>query len=1061
MNKLFNWCKGNILFLFTLFLLAFIPLYPKLPLIDIKHVWVYIRVEDFVVFSMLLCWGLLLISNKITLRTPLTVPIFIFWISGAVATIHGILLIFPGIADVFPNVAFLSFLRRIEYMSLFFISYWGMKDKRLLSYLIVVLTGTLLAVIGYGIGQKYMGFPAFLTMNEEFAKGMAIQLSPLSRVSSTFGGHYDLAAYLVLVIPIIVSLLFGYRNWFLRLIFIATASLGVFVLFMTVSRISFFALFVALGVVFLFHIQKKKLAFFLIPTITVIVILFLSFSSSLLDRFGSTIKEIDVLVDAKTGQAVGHIKEMPNVYFENKIVKQQFLGSITNLNPAINPAATLVIPYTSLPEKVVLLAESSVLTGEDLPQGTGYINLPLSTVTRRLGNFFYERKPDPKTGLIEVLIINGDYLIKKALAYDLSFTTRFQGEWPRALLAFKRNILFGSGYGSVSLAVDNSYLRMLGEVGALGFISFLSIFIIIGIYIKKVLPTIDSPLVKSFIIGFIAGTVGLMVNGIFIDVFEASKIAFLFWLLAGVILSIIHLYQHITFDVYKELKHVATSTYAIIIYLFIATVLLFSPMTKNYFVGDDFTWFRWVADCGNYIADAQRCPPNVSTILRYFTQADGFFYRPGAKTYFLFMYWIFWLNQAAYHLVSLFLHFIVTSLVFLLAKKIFKNVLFSAFAGFLFLILSGYSEAVFWISATGFLFTACFMLSSLLMYIFWVEKKKTIYFIAALGFFIFSLLFHELGIVTPLLFLLYQFTIVEPMPLKNLWRNIHYRIFFLPIPFYIIVRFLARSHWLSGDYNYNLLKLPFNVVGNAIGYFSLALVGPLSIPFYQMLRNVSKGYALFAFIIVVIAFFIIAFVYRRLIKIMKTSEIKIFLFGLFFFLIALLPFLGLGNISSRYSYLSSIGVVFLLVYCIKKFYTHLLNNGRDIAITSVTVIVSIFCLLQIIQLQQIHSDWYEAGEKSRRFLVAIDNVYDDYWAKEAIELHFVNVPIRVGEAWVFPVGIPDALWFIFRNPTIKVYKWQSLEQAFNAVSYGSRTQKVFVFDDTGKVTEMKKQLNVQ
>jgi len=59
----------------------------------------------------------------------------------------------------------------------------------------------------------------------------------------------------------------------------------------------------------------------------------------------------------------------------------------------------------------------------------------------------------------------------------------------------------------------------------------LSIFIIAAIYIRKILPKVDSPLVKGFTLGFMAGTFGLMLNAIFIDVFEASKVAFTFWLL--------------------------------------------------------------------------------------------------------------------------------------------------------------------------------------------------------------------------------------------------------------------------------------------------------------------------------------------------------------------------------------------------------------------------------------------------------------------------------------------------------------------------------------------------
>ena len=235
--QLLKWIWHNALFLVTLFLLAFIPLYPKIPLIDIENTWVYIRLEDIIVVFVFLIWGTFFLFKKVTLKTPLTFPIMLFWIIGGLSTFHGVLLIFPTIANVFPNVAFFSFLRRIEYLSLFFIAFAAMKDKRHIYYVIATLVVVLLLVVGYGIGQKVFGFPAYLTMNEEFAKGIPIQLSQLSRVPSTFAGHYDLAAYLVLIIPILISLMFGFKNFILKIFLLITASLGFALLFMTVTRV--------------------------------------------------------------------------------------------------------------------------------------------------------------------------------------------------------------------------------------------------------------------------------------------------------------------------------------------------------------------------------------------------------------------------------------------------------------------------------------------------------------------------------------------------------------------------------------------------------------------------------------------------------------------------------------------------------------------------------------------------------------------------------------------------------------------------------------------------------
>lgn len=1053
--KILRWMADNILFVFTLFLLVFIPLYPKLPILDIKNTWVYIRAEDFVVVFVLFVWMVLLLRRKITLKTPITLPVLIFWIIGAIATIHGVLLIFPEVANVFPNVAFLSFLRRIEYLSLFFVAFAGMKDKRFLPYIVAVLTVTLFFVVVYGIGQKYLGFPAYLTMNEEFAKGIPIQLSALSRVPSTFGGHYDAAAYLVLIVPILTSMVFGFRNWFVRLLLLTAVSLGFVLLFMTVSRVSFFVLLITLVLVLFF--QKKRFIIFSLPVLAFLAFLFLSSTPTLLERFGSTIKEIDVLVDASSGEAIGHIKVVPSEYFENKLIKRKIFKSKDQLSTvgadekySVEATPSAILPYSALPPQVVLVAPPNIPTGEDLPQGTGYINLTLSPVTKKLGEFFYKNPDDSvATDSKEAFVFHGDFLIKRASAYDLSFTTRFQGEWPKALAALKKNILFGSGYSSLGLAVDNNYLRLLGEIGLLGFASFFAIFVICGIYISKVLPKVDSPIVRSFVLGFSAGVLGLMLNAVFIDVFEASKIAFLLWLLTGVTLGLLHFYQDTYIDLYKEFKNIVSSAYAFILYLLIATVVVFSPMVGNFFVGDDFTWFRWAADCSN------GCP----TVFRYLLDSDGFFYRPGTKVYFGLMYSVFWLNQIVYHLVSIFLHFIVAVLLFLIAKKILRETLLPVLAAFLFLILSGYSESVFWTAATGHLFNAMFILLSLLFFILWEDRKKTFYFVASLLSIILGLLFHELGVVAPLFIVLYKFVTDETFTFR-IFKKLHYILLFLPVLPYLLVRYVAQSHWLSGDYNYNLLNLPYNIVGNAIGYLMLVLFGPISLPFYQALRNFSREYIVFAIVAALAVVFMLVMLYRMVIQRMEKEDRRVVIFTMLFFIVALLPFLGLGNIASRYSYLASIGLILLFVFFVKKIYSFLLNNGQSVALAAVTSLVTLFCLLHIIQIQQIHSDWYEAGKKTERFFIAIDGLYADYWAEEPMEFYFVNTPIRTGEAWVFPVGIKDALWLVFRNPDIRVNQSESVEQALNVIS-DSVNEKVFEFDESGRVIERKKMLQVQ
>ena len=1025
--KVIKWIWNNFLFSFTIFLLAFIPLYPKLPLLDVVNTWVYVRAEDFIIAFAVLIWVIMLLLKKITLKTPLTLPILVFWIIGGLATLHGVLLIFPTISDVFSNVAFLSFLRRVEYIFLFFIAFASIKNKNYTPYVIYALASILIAIALYGFGQKFLGFPAYLTMNEEFAKGIPIQLSQLSRVPSTFAGHYDLAAYLVLVVPILTSVFFVFKNWITRVFLLTAIVLGFALIVMTVSRVSFVVLL--LSMVMLLFLQKKRL---LILILFIITFLFLSFFPSLSSRFGNTLKEVNVLVDSKTGAALGEIKEVKPEYFKNKIIQRQFVSQ----EEVKQATGSAIFPFALIPDNAILLVEPNEPTGEDLPQGTGYINLPLSPVLRRSPLYFTEEN----NATDSAQAFYADNVVKRAYAYDLSFTTRFQGEWPKTINAFKRNIFLGSGYASVTLAVDNNYLRILGESGLLGIIAFFSIFLIAGIYIQKILPKVDSPISYNFTLGFVAGTFGLALNAIFIDVFEASKVAFTYWLLMGITLGTLTLYKTLSIDLFREFKNVVTSTYAIIIYLLILTGALYFSASSYYFTGDDFTWFRWV----------ENSKLNISTLVNNFIESNGFFYRPGTKIYFSLMYSVFWLNQAVYHFVSFFLHFVVTALIFLISKRILKNYLLSIIAAVLFVVLSGYQEAVFWISSTGFLFNAFFALLSMLSFIYWREKGKKFYLVVSIASIICGFLFHELGVVTPLLIILYDRIFGESTFMES--KKIYLRLL-SPLAPYLVLRFAAESHWFNGDYSYNLLKLPFNFIGNSIGYIGLSVLGPLSLPIYEVFRSLTRTHMILASILSIIIIFIAISGWQMLVKKITAEEKKVIIFAFLFFVISLLPFLGLGNITSRYSYLSSFGIVLLLIILVKNIYTILLANGRNIALASITMISIFFFSIHLFQLQKVHSDWKAAGDTSKRFLIGLNQIYTEKSKNTPTHFYFVDVPIRHQDAWVFPVGLEDAIWFAFRNDKLLVSTKESLVQALKSAAVSEAT-RVFQFNDNGSFKEI-------
>lgn len=137
-------------------------------------------------------------------------------------------------------------------------------------------------------------------------------------------------------------------------------------------------------------------------------------------------------------------------------------------------------------------------------------------------------------------ITPGEPIDTTQLGVYRSFAIRYNIEWPRAVAAFIKNPFLGTGYASLDIATDNDFLRSLGEVGMLGTLAL--VLVLVGV-VKRIryYLTSESKLIRSLSAGVLSMLVAFLVNGLFIDVFEASKVASLFWMILGLNLGILNL----------------------------------------------------------------------------------------------------------------------------------------------------------------------------------------------------------------------------------------------------------------------------------------------------------------------------------------------------------------------------------------------------------------------------------------------------------------------------------------------------------------------------------------
>lgn len=976
MQKLIDWCKQYGLFVIALFLLAFIPLYPKLPLINVIRTWVYIRLDDFLIAAAEGILVLILLKERRVPDSPLTTPIICYWVVGGVSLINSLIFIFPHLVGVFPHLGFLHYLRRFEYMLLFFVAYEAFRKKPILLPVLWSLIGSYFLVILYGFGQKFLGLPAFMTMNEQFAKGIPLRLPPTARIPSTFGGHYDLAAYLVLTIPIMGSLLVGLKKFWQILLFSLLTFLGLIMLLFTASRISFVVYLIAMSVMLIW--QKKQI---LIVPMIILSIIILNFTSGASERFYKTFRVSDVVVDLSTGKPIGTLDKLE--------------GTQATLRQSQSPAL------------------------ENLPTGSEYLNLAGgSSGEAKTVTLYSSKSITGATG--EVATVSGSFLIQRALVYDISITTRFQAEWPQAIEAFKRNILLGSGYSSLSVATDGDYHRMLGETGIFGFIAFLGVLAASFLLFFKRRDSLGV-LEKSFVIGVYAGIVGLMVNAVFIDVFESSKVAYTLWLLLG--LSIAILVGKIPFKLnyFELLKKLATHKIAYVIYLLLALWLIWGKTFTMYFTGDDFTWLRWAAQS------------RFHDIIGYFTSSQGFFYRPIPKVWYFLLFSVFWLTAPVYHIMSIVLLSATVLLLFYLLRRLGVTNTFAWVGSLLFGVLSVHHENVYWISGQSSMLSAFFLLGSIVLIFESNERPRLSFmlFFTSIVSLLLSMMSYDGMLIAPVIVCLISLVYFK----KKAWSWAY----FVCIPLYWFMRSHADALMPQGDYGYKASTFLANSVGNTVGYTLSLFIGPLVMERWDGVHAALRPYLKEITVgIVVLAVGLAAFA-RRIWKRLEATKRHLVWFG--FYILSLAAYVPLGNIAERYVYIASIFFIVGAVLLTQEVW----KNSRMVLSKVLIIVITFFILgINIQEVERLGGDWLKAGSVVEQSLRVVKQAA--FPPQNVLHFFIINTPIRYGRAWIFPTGMNDALWQIYRGSPYTVGTARSVEEGYNLPPF-TGDRRVFIFEN--------------
>ncbi len=494
MKKLLKWLDNNVIKLLLVGYIFFIPLYPKLPFKMVDYTYIAIRLEDVFVALVYLVFFIQLLRKKVTLNRTYLVLFVLFWISVFISFYLGF---FVQHTIVIKNVGFLNALRRIEYMSIFLVFAASVKTRKDIVFFLRFILSTIVIVTLYGLGQKYLGWPAVQTMNPEYAKGYVLVLDSWARISSTFGGHYDLSAFLIFFMPLLLALTVKVNKWFYILFLLVLSNLV-----LAGSRVSYGAYILSVLPFLLFYRKWKLLLLTVVATIGLT-----SLSSNLTQRINRSFQTKQIFIDKTTGQTT-----VPR-----------------RLRPDDLPVGDFIIDKNGANRRAVDI---------------GDINLNAKDAREvRLNLLDDIRKEAKKTGRVltteeENRLLDeafNNMRVVSAVIPDISVATRLQVEWPRAINAFIKYPLFGKGPSSITEATDNDYLRWLGEFGIIGTGIFM--FILGKLFLTLFFATRKNTPDQFLIAGILAGYFGLLINAVMIDIFEASKVAFTFWMTMGIMVG--------------------------------------------------------------------------------------------------------------------------------------------------------------------------------------------------------------------------------------------------------------------------------------------------------------------------------------------------------------------------------------------------------------------------------------------------------------------------------------------------------------------------------------------
>ncbi|MDD5492931.1 MAG: tetratricopeptide repeat protein [bacterium] len=335
---------------------------------------------------------------------------------------------------------------------------------------------------------------------------------------------------------------------------------------------------------------------------------------------------------------------------------------------------------------------------------------------------------------------------------------------------------------------------------------------------------------------------------------------------------------------------------------FVLLVLLvgvtFANTLLNQFVYDD----KVFVVNNQFIKELKNIPDFFINARSFSGDRDFMIYRPLAALSLSLDHWLWGIRPMGYHLTNITLHMANVLLVYWLVLSLSSMPLTALLSAAIFAIHPAQCETVSWIASRSNLLCTMFLLLALLAYL----RNTRQYYYRSLLFFILSLLAKETAIIFILLLILYDYYFVlkvDKNKAVNMWWS--YTPVVVISGLYLLLRTLVLGQvhqrgWWGGSLGYTMLTM-----GKSFYYYIKVIILPWKLTVDYVLdiaKSIQEPLALGG-VGLVLAIIILALKASR--------KEKLITFGLFWFLIALLPVSNIipleALLAERFLYLPLVG----------------------------------------------------------------------------------------------------------------------------------------------------------